>query len=152
MYECQLFWNNVHSENSMIENSFPVSHEFVLVLGLNQLTIPKEKESECFSTQNVLHQYLFFTIPKEKNQNVFQLKMFFINIFFYIDIVSTLKHPARSSSRVVFVQPGFQQRCERCPVGFFQKGLYIQFRRLVDEWTDGEGQWVRGQIYVWMDG
>ena len=33
-----------------------------------------------------------------------------------------------------FVQPGFQQRCEGCPVGFFQKGLYIQFRRWVDGW------------------
>ena len=43
----------VHSDNSMIENGFHVSDEFVFVIGLNQLmTIPKEK-SECFSTQNV---------------------------------------------------------------------------------------------------
>ena len=37
----QLFWKNDSSENSVVENSFSMSHEFVLVLGLNQLTVPK---------------------------------------------------------------------------------------------------------------
>ena len=107
------FGKNVSSENSVVENSFSVSHEFVLVLGLNQL----------------------YNNSKGKNRMKFNSKC--SSSFFYIDIVSTLKHPARSSSRVVFVQPGFQQMCERCPVGFFQKGQYIQFRQLVDGWMDG---------------
>ena len=42
---------NVHSEYSVIENSFPVSHEFVLVLGLNQLTIPKGKNRMKFNSK-----------------------------------------------------------------------------------------------------
>ena len=36
----QLFWKNDSSENSVVE-FFSMSHEFVLVLGLNQLTVPK---------------------------------------------------------------------------------------------------------------
>ena len=36
----QLFWKNDSSENSVVE-IFSMSHEFVLVLGLNQLTVPK---------------------------------------------------------------------------------------------------------------
>ena len=70
----------------------------------------------------------------EKNNSAF--------IFFWVTRSFQQDHPAG------FVQPGFQQRCEGCPVGFFQKGLYIQFR----QWVDGEGQWVKGLIYVGMDG
>ena len=79
--------------------------------------------------------------------------MFFTNYFFYIDIVSTLTHPARSSSRVVSSSQGFQTGFH--PV-FFQKGLYIQFLRLMDGWIDVwvDGWMVMVRLYMdgWMDG
>ena len=60
--------------------------------------------------------------------NFFWKKTTLLSIFFGVARSFQQDHPAG------FVQPGFQQRCEGCPVGFFQKGLYIQFRRWVDGW------------------
>ena len=60
--------------------------------------------------------------------NFFCKKTTLLSIFLGLQDHFQQDHPAG------FVQPGFQQRCEGCPVGFFQKGLYIQFRRWVDGW------------------
>ena len=111
---------NVHSENSMTEI---ISCEKMSILRIQWLKIFHMSDEFVFC-------YKVESVDNSKGKvesNFFWKKQLYFH-FFGVARSFQQDHPAG------FVQPGFQQRCEGCPVGFFQKGLYIQFRRWVDGW------------------